>query len=66
MVAKDALQEAELVGLVEIPARSPDVNPIENICHNTKRSLWEEALKRKNIRGDFESFEQKVLSTLLQ
>ena len=65
MVAKDALQE---IGpeLVEIPARSPDLNPIENIFHNIKRSLREDALKRKIVREDFESFKQRVLSTPLQ
>ena len=65
MVAKDALQEIG-AELVEIPARSPDLNPIENIFHNIKRSLREDALKRKIIREDFESFKQRVLSTLLQ
>ena len=41
MVAKDALQE---IGAehIEIPARSPDLNPIDNIFHNIKRSLREE------------------------
>ena len=55
MVAKDALQEID-AELVEISARSPDLNPIENIFHNIKRSLREDALKRKIIREDFESF----------
>ena len=65
MVAKDALQGIA-AELVEIQARSPDLNPIENIFHNIKRSLREDALKRKIIREDFESFKQRVLSTLLQ
>ena len=65
MVAKDALQEIG-AELVDIPARSPDLNPIENMFHNIKRSLREVALKRKIIREDFESFKQRVLSTLPQ
>ena len=65
MVAKDALQEID-AELVEISARSPDLNPIENIFHNIKRSLREDALKQKIVREDIESFKQRVLSTLLQ
>ena len=65
MVEKDALQEIG-AELVEIQARSPDLNPIENNFRNIKRSLREDALKRKIIREDFDSFIQRVLSTLLQ
>ena len=65
MVAKDALQGID-AELVEISARSPDLNPIENIFHNIKHCLREDVLKRKIIREDFESFKQSVLSTLFQ
>ena len=64
-IAKDALQEIG-ADLVEIPARSPDLNPIEHIFHTIKHSLREDALKYTIIREDFESFKQRFLSTLLQ
>ena len=63
--AKDALHKIG-ADLVEIPPRSPDLNPIENIFHNIKNSLREGALRQRIIGEDFQSFKQRVLGTLLQ
>ena len=62
---KDTLNKI-VADLVEMPPRSPDLNPIENICHNIKNSLIERVLRQRIIREDFQSFKQKVLDTLLQ
>ena len=64
-IAKDALHEIG-AEVVEIPPRSPDLNPIENFFHNIKHSLREGALRHGIIREDYESFKQRVLGTLLQ
>ena len=64
-LAKDALDEIG-ADLVEIPPRSPELNPIENVFHNIKRSLREGALRQRIHREDFQSFKERVLGTLLQ
>jgi len=56
--ANEALHESG-ADLVEIPTRSPDLNPIENIFHSVKRSLREGALRL--IREDFQSSRQRIL-----
>ena len=38
-----------------IPARSPDINPVENVFHYAKRKLYKESLN-KNIT--FENLEK--------
>ena len=48
-----------------IPARSPDLNPIENVFNVVKRQLKDEALQ-KNIESESkDEFEKRVLSALL-
>ncbi len=48
-----------------IPARSPDLNPIENIFHNVKRQLQDEALYHKITKETYPQFCARVRTTLL-
>ena len=50
-----ALNKAKTIRF-KIPARSPDLNPIENIFHIIKKRLREEALKKKITKESFEEF----------
>ena len=45
----------------EIPPRSPDLNPIENIFHLVKRYLDREAISRNIVRESFDEFNVRVL-----
>ena len=47
-----------------IPARSPDLNPIENVFHNVKRKLHADALENNITREKFEKFSERVKRTL--
>ena len=47
-----------------IPARSPDINPIENLFHLVKRKLIEDAIKKEIMVESFEEFEARVVSTI--
>ena len=55
--SKDAMLEINAI-LQAIPARSPDLNPIENVFHIVKRDLEKDALN-KNIKQ--ETFKQFVI-----
>ena len=58
-VALKALQDVECE-VHKIPARSPDLNPIENIFHIVKVKLEEEALRFKITKETFEAFTERV------
>ena len=45
----------------EIPPRSPDLNPIENIFHLVKRYLANEAISKRITKESFEEFQSRVL-----
>ena len=45
----------------EIPPRSPDLNPIENIFHLVMRHLVREAICRSIVRESFDKFNVRVL-----
>ena len=47
-----------------IPARSPDLNPIENIFHIVKRRLRQDALDQQITQEDFAAFSARVKTTL--
>ena len=47
-----------------IPARSPDLNPTENIFHIVKRRLRQDALDQQITREDFAAFSARVKTTL--
>ena len=51
-LARDALEEVG-AQLVEIPAKSPDLNPIENLFKIIKCNLRQKALRGKNGKEDF-------------
>lgn len=48
-----------------IPARSPDLNPIENIFHNVKRQLQDDALSKRITKETYSQFCARVKATLL-
>ena len=62
-LATDALHDVG-AELIEIPPRSPDLNPIENIFNNVKSQLVKEALYLKIEKESFEEFRVRVLQTL--
>ena len=45
---------------ISIPARIPDLNPIENIFHIVKKKLRQDALEMKIKRKDFEEVSARV------
>ena len=59
-VVKVALEDIE-GSFHEIPPRSPDLNPIENIFHLVKRYLDQEAISRNITRESFDEFNLRVL-----
>lgn len=48
-----------------IPARSPDLNPIENVFHNIKNLLRDDALNKKIYSENYEQFCQRIKRTML-
>ena len=50
--------------LLKIPARSPDLNPIENIFHIVKNSLREDAIKKRVEAESFLQFQERVVCAL--
>ncbi len=48
----------------KIPARSPDLNPIENTFHLVKKSLDNEALANNITSGTFNEFSARVLKSM--
>lgn len=62
-VAKVALEDigAELQA---IPPRSPDLNPIENVFHNVRINLRQQALEERIERENFTAFKNRILGVL--
>ena len=50
--------------LVKFPARSPDLNSIENIFHNVKRELHQQALDNRIKKETFHDFLERIKKTL--
>lgn len=50
--------------LLNIPARSPDLNPIENLFNMANDILRKDALSRQIRRESYEEFSQRVYNTL--
>jgi hypothetical protein len=44
----------------KIPARSPDLNPIENIFHIVKKQLEQEAINTRLTKESFQNFHDRV------
>lgn len=63
-LAKDAMQTVEANMIQSIPARSPDLNPIENVFNVVKKQLREDAIQRNIEVETKQEFEQRVLQTL--
>ena len=53
------------IKVFKIPARSPDLNPIENLFHTIKKELRRQALEDKIEHENFEEFSERVKQTLL-
>lgn len=47
-----------------IPPRSPDLNPIENIFHQVKGKLYDDALERNIQKERFKNFSERVKQTI--
>jgi transposase len=62
--AKDAFEEVG-AHLFSIPARSPDLNPIENVFHVVKEELRKQALDERITRENFEQFSARCHRTLI-
>lgn len=62
-VAKTAWQSigAEMFG---IPARSPDLNPIENMFHMVRRQLKDDAIEKKIEHEKYDQFCKRVKDTI--
>ena len=65
--SRKAQQAISAVGAKKftIPARSPDLNPIENIFHNIKRQLQDDVLNQQITKETFSQFCARVKATLL-
>ena len=61
--AKRAFQETEAL-VFSIPARSPDLNPIENLFHLVSRQLEKDALDMEITSENFEQFSSRVKTTM--
>ena len=48
-----------------IPARSPDLNPIENVLHYVRTKLHEESLSRNVTFENFEEYSTRVKKALI-
>ena len=63
-VVKTALQRMR-ANVVSIPARSPDLNPIENVFNNVRRALSDQALNGRIVRETYDEYSERVRTTLL-
>ena len=52
------------MSLIEIPPRSPDLNPIENFFHLVRVRLKDDALQLKITKETFEEFKARVIRTI--
>lgn len=50
--------------LLSIPARSPDLNPIENFFHLVRRRLSEDAIQLNLHKESFEDFQERIIQTM--
>ena len=63
-LAKDTMRSLG-IECYGIPARSPDLNPIENVFHLVDIALAEEAVKKNIISETFEEFSTRVRNCML-
>ena len=50
--------------MVKIPPRSPNLNPIENLFHNVKRKLRQDALDKKVVCEDLGALKRRIIKTI--
>ena len=63
--AKRAMENCNCdMSLIEIPPRSPDLNPIENFFHLVRVRLKDDALQLKITKETFEEFKARVIRTI--
>ena len=63
LAARKAIKK-ECCELFSIPARSPDLNPIENIFHLVKKQLEYQVRDGRIIRETWQEFKSRVIKTL--
>ena len=63
-VAKNAIAEVDSI-IMKIPARSPDLNPIENTFNQVSELLKIQSVERNIRKETFEEFSQRVKDTLM-
>ena len=61
--AQQAMKRAN-VNLFKIPARSPDLNPIENIFHLVKAKLSKDAIAKNIQKETYKHFQERVIATI--
>ena len=64
-VAKKAINDSGAT-LFEIPARSPDLNPIENLFHIVKKQLESQAISECIYQEKWPEFKARVRKTILK
>ena len=64
-LAKDAMVAVN-AHLLQIPPRSPDINPIENIFHLVKRQLDRQSIKENIVTETMADFETRIKRTLFE
>ena len=63
-LATDALLDVG-AEVLDIPPRSPDLNPIENVFNNVKTELVKQALKGKIEKESFDDFRIRVFQSIV-
>ena len=56
--------EKECCKLLYIPARSPDLNPIENMFHIAKKELERQAVDSQIVQETWQELKSRVIKTL--
>ena len=61
-----ATEALKIIGaeVLEIPPRSPDLNPIENFFHNVKRMLRQDARTNRIVCKNLNSFRNRMIETI--
>ena len=64
--SKQARLAYDAVGcsIFDIPARSPDLNPIENLFHNVRRKLYKQAKKNRIEKETYDEYASRVMETI--
>lgn len=64
--SKQARLAYDAVGcsIFDIPARSPDLNPIENVFHNVRRELFKQAKEQRIEKETYDEYAARVMETI--